>query len=437
MGRRAKTPDDNPFPAGDPHFGAWESTRDARRLEEAKAAFRRWMGDTYDLAALEIVLAVAVAGDVDFGGDPVWLLVISGSGNAKTETLLALDRRALVTSTIASEGALLSATPLGERAKDATGGLLRRLGRGGLLVIKDFTSILSMGREIRGSVLAALREVYDGRWIRNVGVDGGRTLVWTGRVGLIGATTSAYDNAHAVISKMGDRFALVRMDSGDVAIRRDGGRQALRNVGSEAAMRTDLTTAVTEVLANATPPEALTDADIDEIFPAADLVTLLRTAVERDYQGNVTDSHAPEMPTRFAKQLGQVVRGAMAIGIPRERAWQLAMRVAADTIPPLRLLVLLDVADHPGTTTTEAFKRVQKPRTTVDRTLQELQVLGVLIVAGDKQWHYTVAKKIDTDTLKKIRQAWVPPVPTDISGDVSAGGTPLPTDISGDVGGTP
>jgi hypothetical protein len=37
-----------------------------------------------------------------------------------------------------------------------------------------------------------------------------------------------------------------------------------------------------------------------------------RTGVEPDYKGEVIDAHAPEMPTRFAKQLAQLVRGAHA-----------------------------------------------------------------------------------------------------------------------------
>ena len=55
------------------------------------------------------------------------------------------------TSTIASEGALLSATSSKNRSKTATGGLLRKIGDHGVLVIKDVTSIISANREIRGS----------------------------------------------------------------------------------------------------------------------------------------------------------------------------------------------------------------------------------------------------------------------------------------------
>ena len=118
-------------------------------LAEVDEVFRGWLGETYDLDALHAVLATAAA--ERFAGDPLWLLVVSGSGAAKTETVGALaGSGALVTSTITSEGALLSATPKKEKAAGATGGLLRRLGAHGVLVVKDVTSILSMDRTCAG-----------------------------------------------------------------------------------------------------------------------------------------------------------------------------------------------------------------------------------------------------------------------------------------------
>jgi hypothetical protein len=78
------------------------------------------------------------------------VLVVSGSGNAKTETVQALTgARAVLTSAISSDGALLSGTSAKEKAEDATGGLLRKIGSRGELVIKDFTSILSTSRDAR------------------------------------------------------------------------------------------------------------------------------------------------------------------------------------------------------------------------------------------------------------------------------------------------
>jgi hypothetical protein len=127
-------------------------------LDDVHAVFRKWLGKTYDIDVLDAVLATGAAARLP--GDPLWLVVISGPGNAKTETVQSLaGAGAVVSSTISSEGALLSGTPPKQRAKDATGGLLRRLGDRGLLVLKDMSSILSMDRHKTGQWLG-LGHVY-------------------------------------------------------------------------------------------------------------------------------------------------------------------------------------------------------------------------------------------------------------------------------------
>lgn len=382
---------------------------DTSPLDLAHATYRRWLGTGYDLDVLDVVLAVAAGSMLD--GDPAWLLVVGGSGAAKTETVAPLaGAGAHVTSTISSAGALLSATPRKETSNDATGGLLRKVGASGVVVLKDFTSILSMSRDPRSEVLAALREVYDGRWERNVGVDGGRSLTWVGRIVLIGAVTTAYDAAHGVIAAMGDRFVLVRMDSS--TDRAGSGRQALRNVGREVTMRADLATAVGKVLAAVDPSRVSPlGEDVETLLiDLADVVTRSRTAVERDQIGRVVDAHAPEAPTRLLKQLVQIVRGGLAVGMDLDAAVRVAARAAGDTMPPLRLLVLADVAAFPSTRCSEVTKRVQRPRSTVDRILQELQVLGLLsfdTFEDETAWRYDVAGGIDRAAIDVLFTRYV------------------------------
>jgi DNA-binding transcriptional ArsR family regulator len=112
------------------------------------------------------------------------------------------------------------------------------------------------------------------------------------------------------------------------------------------------------------------------------------------------------MPTRFAKELTQVVRGAVAIGMDRTDALRLAIRCARDSMPPMRLAILLDLADHPSSTTTDVRKRIDKPRSTVDRQLQSLHMLGLLVLDEDdefkgngKRWLYSLATCVDPGVL--------------------------------------
>src|SRR5262249_103574 len=56
---------------------------EAPRLRASHNVFRKWLDQEYDIDVLDAVLATAASERL--GGDPLWLLVISGSGNAKTE----------------------------------------------------------------------------------------------------------------------------------------------------------------------------------------------------------------------------------------------------------------------------------------------------------------------------------------------------------------
>jgi hypothetical protein len=352
---------------------------------------------------------LAVAAAEQLPGDPAWLLIISGPGNAKTETVQATSGLgAHVVSTISSEGALLSASSRKQRSKEATGGLLRSIGERGILAIKDFTSILSMHREARAQIIAALREIHDGYWVRSVGSDGGQTLSWKGRIAVIGACTTAWDQAHAVISAMGDRFVLVRSDSHFGRI--NGGLRAIRNTGDETVMREEMATAVAGLI-DAIDTQCvyrLSDDDATMIVKAADLVILARTGVELDYRGDVIDAHDPEMPTRLAKQLTQILRGAIAIGMRHRDAIRLVIRCARDSMPQLRLAVLRDVAKHRNSRVIDIRRRLQKPRATTDRTLQALHMLGLLICREEEEErggktvqtrHYSLADEISLAPL--------------------------------------
>jgi hypothetical protein len=377
-------------------------------LKEVHRGYRAAFGDRYDLDAVNMTLAVAAVEKLD--GDPVWLLIVSGSGAAKTETIVPLGKctGAIIVSTISSEGAFLSATGKHDRSADATGGLLREMGDRGILIFKDFTSILAMSRDRRDDVLKALREIYDGYWRRQVGTDGGRSFEWEGRIVLVGAVTSAYDRAREVISKLGDRFVLLRVNSNDVAARRDAAKSAVLGVGTEEKMRGNLTRLVTGLVENINTGDAFKPnaSETEAIIDAADLVTRARTAVDRAPNGEVEEAHMLEMPTRFPKELVQLFRGATAIKLDRASAMRLVIRAARDSMPPLKLEIVdwLAVTNCSGNANAVAVG-IDKPYMTTKRQLEELHLLGVVtrekITGSDSQsrWHYRLADGIDPAVL--------------------------------------
>ena len=181
----------------------------ARTLAEVDAVFDKWLFDP-DLESLRAVLAAVVANRCE--GDPVWLLVIAPPSSGKTEVIMPLaglpDIHVTGRLTV---GSLLSGTSSAERSADATGGVLRQVGDRGTMMNKDFGAVLAMQHDTRAEVLQALRDIFDGRFTRHVGVDGGRELDWSGHCGFIAGTTEAIDTHHAVIAALGDRFISIRL----------------------------------------------------------------------------------------------------------------------------------------------------------------------------------------------------------------------------------
>lgn len=319
-------------------------------------------------------------------GDPCWLLLVGGSGAGKTERLMALNGRPNVrmASSISGEAALLSGTGKKDRAADATGGLLNQLPlEGGILVIKDFTTILSMSYDKRTELLAALREIHDGSWVRHLGVEGGTTRQWRGKLGVIAGCTSAIDSSSSVMNTMGPRFIQVRL-YGDP---NTSAASAVAGAGHETEMRKALKDAANRILD--APPGAAFDetaAVVPRIIGMAKFVALARSTVERDYRHEVTLVHDAESPSRLAKQLIGLWRGARLLGLAEHDAWDLLWRASLDSLTKLRRVCLAFLTAQGGTaTTTEIVAFTRHPRQPVRRVLDDLRVHGVVSCIEDKK----------------------------------------------------
>lgn len=373
-------------------------------LQELDATFQKWLGQGYDLDAIHLTLAAAATAFME--GDPLWVLVVAGSSTGKTESVIAPlvgGKGVHEVSTIPSEGALLSGTVQKDRAADATGGLLREVGDCGIVLMKDFTSVLSLPAGVRPQILGALRECYDGSWTKKSGADGGKDLSWTGKLTVIAACTTEYDRKQAAIAAMGDRFTLLRLKVDHDEI----GRQSIKNRNKK-AMRQELNDAAQAVLASATDTGfELDDDDVEVLLKAARLTTWARTAVMYE-NGKVVDAHDIEGPARFGGQLAQVVYGGVAIGLTKAEAMALALRVAADSIVPLRLEILrwLTVNGYTPASSGVEVRAVaaglDKVTNTVDRELKalhQLRLISMTVADGSSRWRYRLAPGVDVGAL--------------------------------------
>jgi hypothetical protein len=307
-------------------------------------------------------------------GDPLWLMIVAPPGDGKTELLhsmLALPNTHLV-STL-TEQALLSGTPRKDRAKGSKGGLLREVGDFGLLVMKDFGSILSMNRDSRGQVLAALREVYDGEWVRYVGAEGGLQLRWAGKVGLLAGATPAVDRHHAAIAALGERFLRMRFPDADADQMAEAARDGRESISG---VRAELTDAVSGLFAGLDPtlsPLPLDARRGEQLISLAVLAARARSSVERDeYSRDVELVPPPETPTRIAAGLARLWDGMTMVGADADTAWRGVTRVAWDSIPEPRRGVLALMLDGAERTTREVGEAMDLPTSTARRTLEDL-----------------------------------------------------------------
>lgn len=327
-----------------------------------------------DPSLVHVVLATVAANHTD--EDPLWLIVIGASSGGKTEVLNAIGGLADVhQAATMTEGSLLSGTPKRD-AKGAKGGLLREIGDFGIIVCKDFTSVLSMNRDTRAAMLAALREIYDGAWTRHIGTDGGRTLAWTGKVGLLAGSTAAWDAHHAVVGAMGERFLSFRLPDMDAPKRSAQAQKALTNRRSERQMRQELAGIVERFFKGldlTSEPPAMTDAEITRVIALGSLVTRCRSAVERDsHSRDIALILDTEAPARLTMALGRLYSGLRTIGLSADAAWPIVIRCGLDSLPKVRRDVFNVLVEVEHLDTTRIATRTGYPTGTTRRVLEDL-----------------------------------------------------------------
>jgi hypothetical protein len=350
-------------------------------IKDTIAAFRKWL--ILDDTTPVYTMLGAVAGNL-LEGDAVWLGLIAPPSSAKTELLNSLSGlpNVVPAATITPSG-LLSGTPKKQHDKGARGGLLRQIGAFGILVLKDFGSIISMHAETRAETLAALREIYDGSWTRHLGAAGGKTLSWQGKVALLFGATEVIDTHYAVMGAMGDRFLLSRLKS--VPGQRQFTRALDHAGGGMAEMRKQLATSVTTLFATRrTTPAKISAQEAEAIGKVIALAVRLRGAVERDRRTRELEMiYGAEGTARIGLALERLLAGLDTLGVDRAKGLTIVKRVALDSVPPLRRraynCVCTYSARYDPVETADVAIELGLPTNTARRILEDLAAHGLVI----------------------------------------------------------
>lgn len=347
-----------------------------------------------DPIALYAVMGAA-AGNM-LVGSPVWLMLVGPPGCGKTEMLESLSGvgKVVLADSVKNEASFLSGTRKKDRAKDATGGLLEQIGQYGAIVVADFTEIMSLPLDALREVLGALTRVYDGRWSRAIGGEGGKQLKWEGKLAMFGGVTGAkIDEHHQLAAALGQRWVFFRMPENEEGLGFAQLKRALEN-GAKREWKEELRAAVgaffggldLEFGQGAERRELLARETL-RIARIAAVAVRCRSGVTRDWRSkDIVSAPEGEFESRLGQELGQLYIGMDYIGVPERDRWRVVEKVALDSMPRLRRMILQCVSSNgaEGRSMAEIMSCIwveearEAGRSAVDRAVMDLAIHGIV-----------------------------------------------------------
>jgi hypothetical protein len=327
-----------------------------------------------DDSVIPLVAAVVLSNRMP--GDPIWCMLVGGSSSGKSEVLNCIMGIPFVhqVSTLTPNTLLSGASVKGKEAS-----LLLRIARTSIIVMKDFTTILSMTKEDRQSIMAQFREVYDGLLTKPTGR--GEDLMWQGKITLIAGVTEKIHAMDGQDSSMGLRTMSYSLPEQD---RRKTTKRAAQIAGHIKEYREELKKDFKEYIDTMIPfvgemkddiPEAISD----KIVTVSDFAASARSPVEKTWKGDVGLVLAPEMPMRISNQLHLLARVfiAMSGGVMPPQYEKILYKIALDSIPKGRRMALKELAHYASVTTKGVATKLGYPTGSVKPWLEEINALGM------------------------------------------------------------
>lgn len=363
--------------------------------EQYLEVLSRWLY-LEDLQAVDIIMATALS--VYLPGDPVWLFLIAPAGSTKTELLRSFSGEPIYSISTLTPQTLISGLK-GNKNID----LLPQLD-GKVLIIKDFTSILSKKSEDQTAIFADLREAYDGYLEKSFG-SGVGTKRYDSRFGLIAGVTDAIDMYRVVHSLLGERFLKCRLHTNaEAAINRAGDL-----AGQEKEMR--------EVLGDATkgclsyyatlireqPPITIEKQTHQRIKALANITAKLRSEVARDRYHKVLFQPQAEVGTRLSKQLLKLGQG-LAILYEHNNVgndeYRVLLRIARDSIPRQRAQLVLALSGAEPLDTKAAGDKAKIPTDSAREFLEDLWMLKLVDRFGEATFSWQLTNNLSNLLLQ-------------------------------------
>lgn len=367
--------------------------------KEIADAYRKWLHMPSD-EALQVLFGMVFANKIQ--GEPLWIFLVAPPGGSKSELLMSLSSNPLVESTTSLTPHTLVSGANFQSGTDPS--LLPKLNNR-ILVIKDFTTILTMHYTSRDEIFGVLRDCYDGKTEKNFGTGLKRSYV--SHFGILAGVTPKIEEFGVMHQSLGERFLKYRLNTGSKTLSEtDRIRRALSNINREKQMREELCTAANRVLGMPLPESLPTiPSNIFEmIINLAQTCAMMRGVVDRDrWTQQVIYKPMIEVGTRLAKQLAKLAIGVSIYRQEKEvslEVYDLIRRIALDTAPDRveeTVRQLWEGTKEEGSTlrTIDVSQKTRLPVATCFRVLQDLELLRLVerVGAGNK-YEWKLGKKL-------------------------------------------
>lgn len=343
----------------------------------------------------------AVLGNQMMNRRPIWLMLVAPPSSGKTTALNALmglevynkmgeKIQPIHNISDITENSFAS----GAQSSTSETSLLNKIPKGGVMVFKDFTSILSKNSDAKRIVMGQLREIYDGSYVKRTGT--GKDIMWTGKIGaLAGVTESVYQHLES-LSVMGDRFMLYQIPQPDrkkmLRFKLDQERKGTTEDVQMPKAKELVHAYMQRAYDNLTEVQVqISTEQEDEIIEVADFCTMVRSGIiTNDFTGDIQFVPQPEMPARMFEQmlaLGSTfayMRKLDDPSIPDDKALTrddlaIMYKIAYDSIPVTRRIALNYLVKYSGGVETSALAtKTNYPSKVVQQWLEQLNALGVV-----------------------------------------------------------
>ncbi len=324
---------------------------------------------------IDVVFGVVFANRLN--SKPVWLYLVGPPSGGKTEVIQSLSGHSSVFSiSKITPKTLISGWKRTSKTDKTEYSLLPQL-HNKILVIKDFTALLSMRSDAVQEILGTLRDAYDGESTHGYGT--GERLHYRSKFGVIAAVTNVIDRHRGLLAELGERFLTYRLpDIGSMEEHKRCLKAAMQRdvVAQEREMRQ----AASAVLDLDPPVPSITQAQINMLAQAAKFAARARCEVYRDRYSKEAEFPHPEVPTRFTKQLTDL---ALGLTMVREGARvgndeiNIIRHIAAQSITYKRMKLFQVMCELGETSVPELNKHYPLSETQLRRELDDLVLLDL------------------------------------------------------------